>query len=103
MNTQNQNELTQSRMGIAASIVGATMLATQLGILAAVAMGVKDNQGVIFAFSIPAVMYLVGVPLGLVTAAIGFVQKNRKLTAAKWGLVLTLLSPLVFLAWYLSR
>lgn len=84
--------------GLAACLVGAVMLLVQVGVLAAVALGVKDNQGTIYAISIPFVMYLLGVPLGLLLAGLGLAQPERKKSPAVLGIVLTLSGPALFWA-----
>jgi CHASE2 domain-containing sensor protein len=85
-----------SYFGIASSLVGGILVVIQGSVLAALLRGVKDNQGIIYAFSIPFVAYCIGVPLGLLLATIGFLQRNRRRTFPVLGLVLTLTGPLVF-------
>ena len=97
MTTHNEDEaLKQSEFGFASTFVGAAMLVIQLAVLSAVILGIKDNQGVIYAVSIPFVMYSFGVPLGLLAAIIGFIQPRRDRKLAKLGLALTLAGPGVF-------
>jgi hypothetical protein len=77
------------------------MLVMQLGVIAAVLLGITDNQGIIYALTIPLATYAVGVPLGLVLAVIGFFQPNRKRTYAKLGSCLSLAGPILFLLFLL--
>jgi hypothetical protein len=72
------------------------MLIIQLVVLSAVVLGVKDNQGIIYAVAVPFFMYCIGVPLGVITASIGFLQRGRNRTFAKIGFALTLTGQLVF-------
>jgi hypothetical protein len=90
------DSLQQSEFGIASSCIGAAMLVVQLAVLSAVLLGIRDNQGFIYAVSIPAVMYVFGVPIGLLASVIGFLQPRRSRRYAKLGLALTLAGPLVF-------
>jgi hypothetical protein len=88
--------LKHSRLGIASCCVGSLMILIQIAILVAVATGVKDNQGTIYAFFIPLWMYLLGVPAGLTCAIAGMVQRRRDPTLAILGVGLTLAGPLFF-------
>ena len=97
------NEVKPAAMGIASCIIGGVLLLIQVGVLGAVMVGVQDNQGIIYAFSVPFFSYLIGVPLGLSLAIIAFLQPNRSRTAAKLGLLLTLTGPLIFLAFLIVR
>jgi hypothetical protein len=63
-----------SALGKASCFVGGGMLLVQFGIMAAVALGVRDNQGTVYAFWIPFLMYVFGVPVGLILALGGAVQ-----------------------------
>lgn len=85
-----------SEFGVASTFVGAAMLVTQLVVLSAVILGFRDNQGIIYALSIPFVMYCIGLPLGLIAAIIAFVQPQRDRKFAKIGVVLTLAGPVIF-------
>lgn len=97
MTPQNESDAPRhSEFGIASAFAGGAMMLVQLGVLAAVLRGVKDNQGVIYAVSIPFFMYCVGVPLGLLAACIGFIQPRRDRRYAVLGVVLTLAGPLLF-------
>jgi hypothetical protein len=89
-----------SEFGIAACIVGFAMIAVQLSVLTAVFLGIKDNTGIIYAASIPFIMYLLGVPIGLLAALIGFIQPRRHRKFAKLGVALTLTGPLVFAVFF---
>jgi FtsH-binding integral membrane protein len=86
----------QSEFGVASTFVGGAMLLVQLGILSAMFLGIKDNQGVIYAVAIPFVMYCIGVPLGLLAAVIGSAQPKRHRKYAMLGIVSTLAGPLLF-------
>ncbi len=88
--------LKPSEFGIASMCIGFAMLVVQLGVLFAVLIGIKDNQGYIYAAGIPAVMYFFGVPIGLLASIIGFLQPRRSRRYAKLGLALSLSGPLVF-------
>ena len=103
MSSPEPGMLRPSPMGIVACVVGAVMLAIQIGVLGTLAAGGTNGQGAIYAFSVPFGIYLVGVPMGVVFAIMALAQPGRTRTAAKWGLLLTLLGPLVFVAWCLSR
>ncbi len=85
-----------SEFGLASSFLGGAMLIIQLVVLSAVVLGVKDNQGIIYAVAVPFFMYCIGVPLWVTTASIGFLQRGRNRTFAKIGFALTLTGPLVF-------
>ncbi len=84
-----------SEFGLASSFLGGAMLIIQLVVLSAVVLGVKDNQGIIYAVAVPFFMYCIGV-LGVTTAGIGFLQRRRNRMLAKIGFALTLTGPLVF-------
>lgn len=91
-----------AEFGVASTCIGCAMLAIQLGVLSAVLLG-KDNQGIIYAVTIPFAMYCIGVPLGLVTAAIGLAQPRRDRRFAKLGIALTLAGPFLFGCFVLVR
>lgn len=85
-----------SELGVASSLIGAAMLIVQLVVLSAVLLGVKDNQGEIYAATIPICMYCIGVPLALVTAILGLRQRQRNHRLAKIAFVLMFSGPLLF-------
>jgi hypothetical protein len=84
-------------MGIASCFVGSVMLLIQMAVIAAAVAGVQDNQGTLYAFFVPFFTYVAGIPIGLLLALIGFIQRSQKHTAAVLGLLLTLAGPIVFL------
>lgn len=85
-----------SEFGVASTFIGGAMLSVQLVVLSVVFLGIKDNQGIIYAGSIPFVMYCIGVPLGLLAAIIGFIQPRRNRKFANIGVALTFAGPAVF-------
>ena len=87
----------ESVLGIASCFVGAVMLLVQLDVMAAVALGVTDNQGILYALGIPAIVYCGGVPLGLLLAVTGLFQRDQKRKCAVIGLCLTLVGPMLFI------
>ncbi len=88
---------------VAARIVGATMLAVQIVVIFAVLIGARDNQGIIYACSIPFFTYLVGVPVGLVLSLLGRQRSGRGRQIATTGLWLTLSGPVVFILFLIIR
>ncbi len=86
----------ESEFGIAACFVGAVMLLLHLDVVAAVRLGVVDNQGTLYALGIPLIVSCIGAPIGLVLALLGFVQPNRNRRFAAVGLGLTLVAPVTF-------
>lgn len=93
-----QRPTKHSALGKASCFVGGAMLLVQFGIMAAVALGVRDNQGHVYAFWIPLFMYALGVPVGLLLALGGAVQDPK---STKLGTRLTLVGPLVFILYVL--
>ena len=89
-----------SEFGVASTLIGGVMAIVQLVVLSAVFLGVTDNQGIVYALTIPLIMYCVGVPLGLLAAIIGFIQPRRQRKYAKLGVALTLVGPLMFLIFF---
>src|SRR4051794_40868111 len=101
MGTDDRNILNgHSGLGIASSLVGGAMLIIQFAVLSAVLLGVKDSQGIIYALSIPFVMYCIGVPVGLVTAIAGLCRAKRNHRYERVGLALTFAGPLVFVLFF---
>jgi hypothetical protein len=96
MDRSARTPLEHSKLGAASCCIGGLMILIQIAILAAVAAGMKDNQGIIYAFAIPIWMYLLGVPLGLIFSVGGMVQRKRDPTLAVLGAGLTLAGPLFF-------
>ena len=93
----NENDtLRHSELGVTSTFIGGAMILIQLGVLSAVFLGIKDNQGVIYAVAIPFIMYCIGVPLGLLTAFIGCLQPRRDRKYAMIGVVSTLAGPVLF-------
>jgi hypothetical protein len=86
----------ESELGIASCFVGAAMLVLQLDVFAAVALGVRDSEGIMYVPYISVIIYLFGIPLGLLLAGCGFLQPNRKRKYAVIGLCLTLGVPTFF-------
>ncbi len=97
MSTDGSDKPKQPSMGIASCIVAGVMLLIQVGVILATAANLHDNQGIIYAFSVPFVTYLIGVPLGLLLALAGLLQRAQKHTASLVGFLLTLAGPVVFL------
>jgi len=92
-----------AEFGIAACLVGGVMLLIQLGVVAAVALGVKDNQGIVYSLAIPFFVNCVGAPIGLVLALFGFLQPSRNRWHATLGLCLTLVGPIAFVVFLATK
>lgn len=87
----------ESELGIASCFVGAVVMLLQLEVVAAVALGVTDNQGILYALAIPFFVNCIGAPIGLVLAVLGFLQRGRNRKFAVVGLCLTLIGPVAFI------
>ena len=97
--TTEPDRLKHSAVGFLSCLVGGLMLLVQFGVIAAVAQGVRDSQGIIYALTIPFFMYLVGVPLGCGLGIMGLRQAERRWLFSVLGLCLTLTGPLLFSSW----
>lgn len=87
----------ESELGIVSCFIGAVMLLLQFDVVAAVALGVTDNQGILYALAIPFLVNCIGAPIALVFAVLGFLQRDRNRKFAAVGLCLTLIGPVAFI------
>jgi len=91
------DETQRATLGSASCFVGIVMFLLQLGIIGAVVFGVKDRQGIDYAFKWPLWVYLGGIPLGVILAVAGFTVPKANRSASEYGLLLMLAGPLLFL------
>jgi hypothetical protein len=80
---------------IGTCIIGGIMLTVQLGVFLAVFLGVRDNQGIIYAVAIPFLTDCVGLPVALSLAIRACLRRERR--RAVWaGIWLTFSGPLMY-------